>query len=252
MDGAIRTVDLSVDAGEIATREGKAVDAEMIGLASTAHIAAGGHAGDLESMRRTIDLCRDAGVVIGAHPSYPDRPGFGRRPSELGITQVVDSVLEQISELDDLARVAGANVVSVKPHGQLYHDLEADRELADAFFSALGAHGAVRRVVLRCGTSCGPVARSHGVALVAEGFCDRRYVDGALVSRDSGRAVLDERGEVANQAVELAIRGLVIEQVRHPVESLCLHSDTEGAAALMRAVRGSLEACGLTIGAPEP
>jgi UPF0271 protein len=246
-----KSIDLSADVGEDPSALGRAVDAALIAAASTAHIAAGGHVGHADSIRRTIDLCCEAGVVVGAHPSYPDRAGFGRQRSSLVLAEVVDSVLDQLFIVSELAATRGARLESIKPHGQLYHDLESDEELAESLFEALASLETRPRLVLQCGTRRAALARRAGLELVAEGFCDRRYDAGGLVARGEPGALLAEPSQAASQAVELAREGLLLGGARRAVDSLCVHSDTPEAAVIMVGVRRALEASALAIRAPQ-
>ena len=220
-----RSIALTADIGERPGSPGRALDEQLVALLSLAHIACGGHAGDAASMAASIEACLRHGVQIGAHPSYPDREGF-----------------DQVVELATIAQASGAAVSSVKPHGQLYHDLSVDPLLAEIVFSALRGVGVVQ-VVLAAGAPTAPQGAALGLVIGAEGFCDRRYdAQGGLIPRGEPDALLADPQEAAAQAVSLALAGVRVGERIHPVTSLCVHSDSPGAGALLAAVRTALTA----------
>ena len=247
------TIDLNADIGEGSGPE--AEDPEILAAVSTAHIACGFHAGGPEVMRRAVTAAVRAKVAVGAHPSYPDAPGFGRRPLDRPAEQVADDVLYQIGALAGIARACGAEMVSVKPHGALYHRVSADRAVALAVARAVRDFDPSLRLVVAAGSPTWPDLASVGLALVAEGFGDRAYAsDGTLVPRDRPGAVLSDPEAAARQAVSIAVDGVAVAVDGRPVTvtaaTLCLHGDTPGAPAVARTVRRALEAAGLVVAAP--
>lgn len=211
-------------------------------------MACGGHAGDASSMAATAEACAEAGARLGAHPSYPDREGFGRRRSSLSATAVAEAVCEQVAELSEHAAAAGTGIESIKPHGRLYHDLSSDPELAEAVLSALrdAGHG---RIVLAAGSRAIDVAAELGLSVDSEGFADRRYgATGALLERSEPGAVLADPEEAAAQAVALATRGIETATGRVLVDSICVHSDSPGAPATLASVSAALRRAGVLLG----
>ncbi len=242
-----RRVELTADVGERAGSEGHVHDEPLIELLTTAHIACGGHAGDESSMAAAIDACVRNGVRIGAHPSYLDREGFGRRSMGLDPIGVADSVVAQVVALETLAVAAGESLSSVKPHGQLYHDLSTHPALAEVVLNALRGIG-VTEVVLAAGSPAAARGAELGLSIRAEGFCDRRYdPHGGLVPRTEPGAVLENPAAAAAQAVSLVTEGVVVGSVAHRIASLCVHSDSPGAAGILAAVRAALEAAAIEI-----
>jgi len=195
------------------------------------NIACGGHAGDGASMERVIGWCTASGCAIGAHPSYPDRDGFGRRTLAIEPAALARAVAEQCAALADVARRHGRTVEYVKPHGALYHDANASAPLADAVIGA--ATGALGDVVV-IGPPAGALrdaATARGLRYASEGFADRRMRDnGSLVPRSEPNALLTEPAEAAAQARALAGR----------VDTICVHADTPGALAIAGAVHRAL------------
>jgi UPF0271 protein len=247
--GPAATLDLNADLGE-----GAGGDEAVMAVVTTAHIACGGHAGDRGTMARAVALAVAAGVAVGAHPSYPDPAHFGRRDLDLPLDEVLEAVAGQVAALRRVARAAGATVVSVKPHGALYHRLSARPDEAVALAAALADGPDPPRLVLAAG-SPGLAAAAGALAVVGEAFCDRAYrADGGLVDRAEEGAVLTDPAEAARRAVSLATAGTVPDHtggtVRLAPGTLCLHGDTPGAAALARAVRAALEGAGVALAPP--
>ena len=243
-----RTIDLSADVGELLGMSGRGLDRALSEVVSTVHIATGAHAGDEGSMRAALQSCRLTGARVGAHPSYPDREGFGRRRFALSLEELLTSLRSQLDALDLLAREEGVVVTSVKPHGQLYHDLSEDEALAEAVFQMLLERDV--SVTLAAGSRAVARARVHGLAVLEEGFCDRRYRQGRLVPRDEGGALLTDPRDAARQAIELVTTGLVADDGVHEVTTLCVHSDGPTVLELVAAVRAALERSGIAIAAP--
>ncbi len=144
--GEPRTVDLNADVGEGSD------DRPLLDVVTTVHVACGFHAGDPAVMRRTVAAAAAAGVAVGAHPSYPDREGFGRRPMDRSPAEVADDVVYQLGALDGLARAAGATVRSVKPHGALYNRMAVDEPCARAVAAAVAGYGSELVLVVPAGS----------------------------------------------------------------------------------------------------
>jgi UPF0271 protein len=254
-------VDLNADLGE----DPLGADAALLDVVTTAHVACGFHAGDIELMRRTVERAVAANVAVGAHPSYPDREGFGRRETGRSAEQVAEDVRQQLDTLATVAEGCGARVVSVKPHGALYHRMASDPECATAVAAVLVAVDPALAVVLpalatppgQSAIDARAAVASVGLTVRAEAFCDRGYAaDGHLVPRGSPGAVITDEEEAARRARRLVLDGSVevgdgFELRLHP-DTLCVHGDTPGALRLARAVRASLEAAGVRVAAPSP
>jgi UPF0271 protein len=196
------------------------------------NIACGGHAGDAASMDRVVAWCVRANCAIGAHPSYPDRPGFGRRTLEIAPEALAAAVAEQCAALVAVARRHDRAVSHLKPHGALYHDANRSPALARAVVSAAISElgDSVTVIGPPAGALC-EAAAAHGVRYASEGFADRRMrPDGALVPRSEPNALLTDPVEAAAQARLLAAR----------VDTICCHADTPGALAIAGAVHQAL------------
>ncbi|BDV29684.1 5-oxoprolinase subunit PxpA [Microbacterium terricola] len=247
-------IDLNADLGETVDGVATADDAAMFALISSASVACGGHAGDAAAMRAAVALAERSGVAVGAHPSYLDRPGFGRRALAVEPETLRAQVDEQLTAL----AAAGADIRYVKPHGALYHAVIADTQAARAVAAAVVAlSDRVGRPVPVLGMD-GAIARicaQAGLPFVREAFLDRGYrADGSLVPRDEPGALLHDPAEVADRAVRLARTGEVAAAdgsvIAAGATSLCLHGDTPAAVAMARAVRAALESAGIGVAAP--
>jgi UPF0271 protein len=219
---------LNIDLGELPD--------EPEGLYASAHIAnvaCGGHAGDEASMRRAGELCRRHGTRLGAHPSFPDREGFGRRRMAMPPAELRATVTEQCARL---AAVAGEAPRYVKAHGALYHAAHADAAVAETLVE--GVRAALGDRVAFLGPPGGELQRIIALArfdYLREGFADRATrADGSLVPRDQPGALVADPAAAAAQASALATSGRV--------DTVCVHGDTHGAEAIARAVRAVLDA----------
>lgn len=226
-------IDLNADLGE-----GDPHDVELLAIVSSCNIACGGHAGDDASMRETIAAAIANDVAIGAHPSYPDRAGFGRRSAYLGGDELRVSLLEQINTLVSAAKEQGATLTHIKPHGALYNDAVDDRELADLVAGCVVTAAPGTAFVGLPDSEMQRAASRHSLNFVAEGFIDRAYQDdGQLVPRSEPGAVHKSLALILPQAVSLVGK----------VDTLCIHGDTPGAVAAAAAVRDALEKQGIEI-----
>jgi UPF0271 protein len=219
---------LELDAGEHEDES-----EELWRLFDALNIACGGHAGDAASMERVVAFCaRSPGLRVGAHPSYPDRTGFGRRTMALTAAAIAATVAEQCAALATIAREHGLRVEYVKPHGALYHDAAADPLLARAVLEgAMLELGSVTVIGPPAG-ALRDAAGALGLPYAREGFADRRMrEDGSLVPRSEPDALITDPARCAAQARRLATR----------VDALCLHADTPGALAIAQAVREALD-----------
>jgi 5-oxoprolinase (ATP-hydrolysing) subunit A len=220
--------DLSADLGE-----GSPGEDEIWPLLDRANVACGGHTGDDDSMRNAAERAAAHGVVLGAHPSYPDRENFGRRTMAIPPDALRASLRAQIAALQMFAPVH-----HVKPHGALYNDAHKDRALADVIVSALVPSMAL---VAPDHSQMAAAARAAGIPVIREAFADRRYEpDGSLTPRRVAGSTLSVE-EAAAQAALLATEGSVIardgSRVRIAFDTLCIHADMAGAVERMRAVR---------------
>jgi UPF0271 protein len=227
---------LNIDLGELPDEA-----EELYECAQLANIACGGHAGDDASIAAALARCGRHGVQAGAHPSYPDRAGFGRVHLPMAPDALRASVAEQCERLAALAERAGIRPGHVKPHGALYHAAAASPDVARAVVA--GAVEALGYDIVVLGPPGGALleaASEAGVGYAREGFADRGLrADGSLVPRGEPGALIADPVAAAAQARALAIR--------RDFETLCVHGDSPGAVALAQAVRSGLAEAGVTI-----
>lgn len=241
--------DLNADVGERDQPDGG--DDAILGVVTSASVACGAHAGSRAVMAEVVAAARTRGVALGAHPSYPDRAGFGRRPMAMAADDLADELAAQVGELVDVARAGGTRVRYVKAHGALYNAMAVDGELAQLVARAVRSVADLA-VLVPAGTPAVAAVECTGLAVAREGFCDRAYrPDGSLVPRREPGAVVTSAAAVAARAVSLACHGGVDAVdgawLAMAVDSLCVHGDTPGAAALASAVRRAIEAAGVVV-----
>ncbi|TDN90618.1 5-oxoprolinase subunit PxpA [Microbacterium sp. BK668] len=248
------SIDLNADLGETVDGVPTADDEAMFAVVSSASVACGGHAGDAVSMRTAVERASRFGVAVGAHPSYPDRAGFGRVRIALDPVDLRAAIVGQVAALV----AAGADVRYVKPHGALYHAVASDRGEADAVAAAIAQlSGALGRPlpVLGLHGEIVAAAEAHGLPFVREAFLDRGYrPDGTLVPRGEPGALLAAPALVAARAVRLARDGVVDavdgSELRADAASLCVHGDSPAAVAMAEAVRSALDGDGIAVRPP--
>jgi UPF0271 protein len=249
MKGRQLQIDLNCDMGEIPEAIADGTQEALMRSITSANVACGGHAGDAETMRATIQQALRAGVAIGAHPGYPDRENFGRLELKMAATEVVESVFQQVRALGQVAESCGAPVVHVKPHGALYNQAVRNRELANAIAEGVARW---RRDVVLVGLAGSPmlvVFREAGFAVAAEAFADRRYEpDGTLRSRKFEDALIRDPEVAARQALSMVERGDESE-VPGAAQTICIHGDTPGAAAIAARVARTLIEAGVRVSA---
>jgi len=246
------TIDLNADVGEDPAALADGRERALIGCLTSVNIACGGHAGDAGTMREVVRVAHAGGCAIGAHPSYPDREGFGRRAVEMPVEQLEACVAGQIAALGAIARAEGVELAHVKAHGALYHAASHDGAAAAAVGRAARAWSERLVMVGAAGSGAIDVWRSMGLHAIGEGFADRRYgADGELVSRSEMGAVIEDPARGAAQALRLAERGEVAAAdgsvVRAPCGTICVHGDTAGAVEIARAVRAVMDARGIAV-----
>ena len=244
-------IDLNADLGELGIDH----DTPLLASITSASLAAGFHAGDPSSLRALIRLTKASGVAIGAHPSFNDRDGFGRRDMTVTSSEAEDLVVYQIAAVAGVAAVEGVRLQHVKPHGALYNAAATDFTLAAAIVRGVAAVDPSLMLFAPSGSELLRAGRAAGLRVAAEGFADRAYqADGRLAPRDRPGAVVDEVDLVAARALQMVTDRSVVAldgtTIRIEVDTICLHGDTPGAAALARAVRSRLEHEGVVVRSP--
>lgn len=248
----MHSIDLNADVGE-----GCGQDAELMPLISSANIACGLHAGDADSMREAVALAREHGVAVGAHPSFPDRENFGRRDMHLAPSELHECIAGQVKALAAIAASEGTRLRHVKPHGALYNMAARDREVAETIARAVHDVDPTLMLFGLAGSLLMDAATSLDLRAVSEVFADRAYRhDGSLQPRSEPGSVLHDEAVVVERALVMARERFVVavdgSRVAVQADTICLHGDTPGAAALARRIRDAFESGGITVAAPQP
>jgi UPF0271 protein len=226
----LNNIDFNCDMGEL---DDAAHEAALMAYITSANIACGGHAGDARTMERTARLALGRGVRIGAHPGYPDRENFGRVEIAMTAEAIADTVYAQIARLDDVVQRLGGAIVHVKPHGALYNVAVRHADVARAIAQGAARWNPQTTLFGLAGSPMLDVWRGMGMTVAGEAFADRRYEpDGTLRARKFPDALITDPREAAAQALRFARQGLA--------ETICVHGDTPGSVAILKACRNAL------------
>jgi UPF0271 protein len=248
----VTQVDLAADVGESFGVYTYGEDEALMPFLSSANVACGFHAGDPMVMRQAVKRAAQHGVVIGAHPGYPDLVGFGRRAMVLTAEELEASLHYQVGALGALAAAEGLTLRHVKPHGAMYNQAEQDERQARALAHAMARLKPSLLLVGLAGSAMERAAREAGIAFAREAFADRAYApDGSLSPRSRPGAVHTDPERAAAQVQSMVRDGQVTatdgRRVAVTFDILCLHGDTPGAAAIARRVRQELETLGVAV-----
>ena len=244
-------VDLNADLGE-----GAGHDDELLALVTSANIACGFHAGDAETMRRSIETARDHKVAVGAHPSLFDRENFGRKELPVRSDEVFDAVVYQLGIFQAIAEAAGVRPNHVKPHGALYNMAVRDRELADAIGRAIAKIDTKLILFAPQNSALARGGTANGLQIAHEVFADRNYLsDGSLVPRTRSDALLHDPKEAAARVVRMLRDGRVKSvdggDVGVRAETVCVHGDTPDAVDFARVLKSRLGEEDVSLRAPK-
>ncbi|MEO7431607.1 MAG: 5-oxoprolinase subunit PxpA [Dokdonella sp.] len=249
---ATRVIDLNCDLGESFGAWTMGADCDVMPFITSANVACGFHAGDPDTMRRTVALAVASGVAIGAHVSLPDLVGFGRREMRISADEAHAMTLYQIGALDAFVRSSGRRLQHVKPHGALYNMAARDATLADAVAGAVRDFDSALVLVGLAGSELPRAGERAGLVVSHEAFSDRRYeTGGALTPRREADAVIEDVDAAVAQALSIAIHGVA--QTRNGgtlalhADTLCVHGDRTDAARFARRLRAALDAAGVIV-----
>ena len=248
------TIDLNADLGEDESTDGQGRDIAIMDIVSSCNIACGGHAGSPASMRTMLAAAKPRHIAPGAHPSYPDRSGFGRRSMDISMEELEASLTSQLHDITSIAEQVGVPLTHLKPHGALYNDAQDDPELA-TMLAAMADRSNLALVGMP-GSLIQKKAKERNISFIAEAFIDRRYTkNGRLVPRSEAGAVIGDENERIAQGLALAKGTALTAQdgaaLTIEADSLCLHSDSDGALDTAKKMRLALEEAGIEIGSVE-
>lgn len=247
-------IDINCDMGESFGNYVYGADQDIIAHISSANIACGFHAGDPLVINRTVALAAAHGVGVGAHPSFPDLMGFGRREINATPDEVRDYMTYQVGALAAFAMAHRVPLRHVKAHGAIYNMAAKDITMARAMVEGVARVNPDLIFVGLAGSALIDAAVAAGVPVASEVFADRAYnPDGSLVSRRLPGAVIHNAAEVAERVSRMARDGTVVaitgEVISVKADTVCVHGDTPGAAELARAIRAHLAAAGVAVAA---
>ncbi len=245
-------MDLNCDMGEMPEAVSDGTQESLMASLTSVNIACGGHAGDVRTMRATIEQALRCKLDVGAHPGYADRANFGRLELQLTPEVIAGSVLEQVQTLAAIAEGCGGRVTHVKPHGALYNQAARNRAVAEAIADGVARWTRDVTLVGLAGSLMLDVFRDAGFRVAAEAFADRRYEpDGSLRSRRFEDALIRDPVEAAQQALRIAERGTVMacggSEVVTNAQTICIHGDTPGASVIAAAVAKTLRQAGVEL-----
>lgn len=234
-------IDLNADLGEGGTQ-----DEALMPLISSANIACGGHAGDTQSMRRTLLLAKQYGVNVGAHPSYPDREHFGRISMTLSPEALYATLHQQISILKALCDDLSIKLIHIKPHGALYNDAANNKALGQIIIKVIKAIDPRLKLMILAGSPLVEQAKAAGIEVIEEAFADRSYLaDGTLAPRSQPGAVLHDADKMLAQVSAIIERrqltAITGETIPCTATSLCLHGDNQEALRFAKLIRSYVQ-----------
>jgi 5-oxoprolinase (ATP-hydrolysing) subunit A len=253
----MKRIDLNCDMGELSEAIVDGTQESLMPSLTSVNVACGGHAGDEQTMRTTIEQALRWKLAIGAHPGYPDRANFGRLELNLSPRAIADSVYEQVRALAEVSATCGVRLTHVKPHGALYNQAVHNRQIAEAIAQGVARW---RRDIVLVGLAGSPmldVFRAAGFPVAAEAFADRRYEpDGTLRSRKHPDALIRDPTEAGSRALHIVMQGAVVasdgSEVAVTAQTLCIHGDTPGAPEIAAVVAQTLRQAGVTLAPISP
>ncbi len=241
-------IDLNSDLGE---QHGTSLDERIMPYISSCNIACGGHAGDEHSVEQTVDLAIKNGVEIGAHPGFPDKENFGRVVIDFDPSELAASITDQVRLVKRIAEKRGRKLHHVKPHGALYNLAARDAEVSKLIVKSIQSIDQNLKLYGLAHSRTEEIAKELGVPFVGESFADRRYEsDKTLRSRTHDDGVITSTSEVLDQVESLTFhKSVSLDQSPLAIDSqtICLHSDTEGAVNLAKAIHDHLVSKGAII-----
>lgn len=243
----MKSIDLNCDLGEELT-----TDEQIIPLISSANIACGYHAGDEDTMKRTIELCLQHNVNIGAHPSWPDRINFGRTEMNKSATEIKELIIEQLQLIDKIAKPLGATVAHVKPHGGLYNQSAKEATIAEAIADAVYSFNPQLILFGLSGSLSITIANQKGLSTANEVFADRTYTDeGRLTARSQPNALIESIDESVEQALMMVqqekVKTISGKFISVTADTICLHGDGKHAVEFCKAIVENLKANNIDI-----
>ena len=245
-------IDLNSDLGESFGNYTLGLDEEVLNHVTSANIACGWHAGDPLIMEKTVKLCKEKGVAIGAHPGYPDLMGFGRRKMAITPAEAKAYMLYQLGALQAFAQSYDLNVQHMKLHGAFYNTVCVTPELANAVLDGIEASDLTISLMVLSGSYIAQEGLKRGLPVIQEVFADRGYTEaGTLVARSEAGAFIKEPEEALQRVLQMVKIGTVTTNTGKTIDiqadSVCVHGDNPQAIAFTSYIRKGLEEAGVTV-----
>jgi 5-oxoprolinase (ATP-hydrolysing) subunit A len=240
------SIDLNCDMGESFGAWTLGNDAALMDFVSSVNIACGFHAGDASVIRKTVETAINKGIKIGAHPSFPDLQGFGRREMKMSPSEIFDIVLYQVAALKGICEAFGGTLRHVKPHGALYNRAAKNGEVARAIAEAVKKIDKNLIFYGLSGSCLISEAEKLGLQTASEVFADRTYQpDGTLTPRTQANALIYDSNQAIAQVLEMIFEQKVTatsgEKVALKAETICVHGDGKHALEFARIIRENLQ-----------
>ncbi len=247
-----KTIDINCDLGESFGRYLLGRDEDLMPLVSSCNIACGFHAGDPSTMRRTVENALASGVKIGAHPSFPDLQGFGRREMIIPLDELRDMVVYQVSALKGIVEVAGGKLHHVKPHGALYNMSAKDQKIAESVVAGIASIDKKLKIYSTLGSEMAQAAIRRSMTVLYEAFSDRRYnSDLSLVGREINGSVLTSSREIVKQVIQVVteekIETMEGDIVKIKADTICVHGDNPRVVEIVLELKSHLSDAGYTV-----
>lgn len=241
-----RIIDINSDVGESFGRYRLGNDEELMTYVTSINVACGLHAGDPLVMRKTVLVAKERGVKIGAHPSYPDLQGFGRRSMNMNSEEIENFVLYQIGALSAFLKVYNIPLNHVKPHGALYNDAMKSEVVAEAIGRAIILFDRDVKLYGLSKSKGIQVWKDMGLKIFEEVFADRNLMDdGSLVPRGEQNAVIHDISLIRERIRSLVVHGKMKsisgKQIELKPDTVCVHGDTPNAVEIAKVVREIVE-----------
>ena len=238
-------IDINCDMGELNELMDDGTYESLMDHVTSINVACGGHAGDDVMMNTMVELAKAKKVNIGAHPSYPDKENFGRYEIDISISDLKDSISTQIINLIDIANKNGSELSHVKPHGALYNKAAEDKGLAMLIGEVVKSIDPLLPIMCLAGSQMITVLESIGLKAMPESFADRTYEpDGTLRKRSYSNALINNPQIASKQAFNIYYKKRIIahegSEFSIDSETICIHSDTENALKIAKAVKQKL------------
>ena len=238
-------IDINCDMGEVDELLKNNTYSKLMDHVTSINVACGGHAGDMNMMRKIIQIAKNKNVKIGAHPSYPDRKNFGRYDLDINPKELSESIANQINDLIKVAKIEKITIDHVKAHGALYNSAAKNKDLAKIICNVVKTINPEIPIMCLAESPMVSIIRNMGLKPISEAFADRTYEkDGSLRKRNLNKALIVDPMDAAKQAKLISFQKKVVaydgSEVLINSETICVHSDTPNALEIAKAIKEAI------------